>query len=363
MKVTFVLPKYPNKPAGGFRVVYEYANYLVSKGHEITIIHPRRLLSQPLPKGVVKKTKRIGQIFKSYIFKPTIPSKLEWQLIDPRVNLVYVPNLSERYIPCADAIVATAWHTADYVNNYCEKKGNKFYLIQHYEVWDGPNERVNKTWLYPMFKIVIAKWLMEIGRNLGAENMIHIPNAIDQTKFVKKVDFSSRQKKIAMLYHKSEWKGSDVGIEALEIAKKEIPELKAILFGVSARGDEIPDWIDYIQRPSQQELIDEVYNSSSVYLCPSYKEGWGLPAAESLACGCALVSTNNGGVQDFAEHGETALLSSPGNINELAENLINLLKDDKKRILIAEAGYKGIKSYTYDKSGELFEKYLIENSF
>src|SRR5665647_3046825 len=39
VKITFVLPPFSNYPSGGFKVVYEYANYLVRKGSEVTIIY------------------------------------------------------------------------------------------------------------------------------------------------------------------------------------------------------------------------------------------------------------------------------------------------------------------------------------
>ena len=35
----------------------------------------------------------------------------------------------------------------------------------------------------------------------------------------------------------------------------------------------------------------------------SYYEGWGLPGTEAMACGCALVSTRNGGVDSYAIEG------------------------------------------------------------
>jgi hypothetical protein len=41
MRITFVLPMYLNRPAGGFKIIYEYANRLQTRGYEVTLVHPR----------------------------------------------------------------------------------------------------------------------------------------------------------------------------------------------------------------------------------------------------------------------------------------------------------------------------------
>lgn len=40
MKITFVLVSSGQNPVGGFKIVYEYANCLAARGHNVTIIHP-----------------------------------------------------------------------------------------------------------------------------------------------------------------------------------------------------------------------------------------------------------------------------------------------------------------------------------
>lgn len=361
MRITFVLPSFPLEPVGGFKVVYEYANNFVARGHEVNIVHPAILPRKPLPKGLLKKARRLARLILNPVLPPKPPKTINWQFIDSRVSMLYVPNLNERYIPDGDAVIATAWHTADYVYIYSPNKGEKFYFIQSYEIWDGPTDRVNKTWLYPMHKIVIAKWLMEVGEKLGATGMAHIPNAIDHSKFKITRPIEGRPKRVAMLYSKALWKGSDDGIKALQIAKERVPELEAVLFGTPSRGDNIPKWIEYHQDPPQQLLVDEIYNGSSIYLCPSWVEGWHLPPAEACACGCAVVSTDIGGVRDYAIHNETALLSPPKDPFKLAENLIHLLLDDELRVRIARRGNENIKNFTYERSTDMFEQYLISN--
>lgn len=362
MNITFILPGYPNKPVGGFRVVYQYANEFVKKGHEVKIIHPMYMPNYP-QKKILKVKTFIKACIKRIIYKVYTPQKpiINWQEINPKIKMIYVPTLNEKYIPDSDVIIATAWHTAEYVVSYSNRKGEKFYFIQHYETWSGPKERVDKTWLFPLKKIVIANWLKELGEELGAENLKVVPNAIEHKKFFLTNKIENRPHKVAMLYHYSDWKGSAEGIKALEIVKEKVPELQAVLFGVPERGPEIPDWIEYIQTPEQEILRDYIYNQSSIFLCASWSEGWGLPASEAMACGCAVVSTENGGVRDFAIHNETALLSPIKDSHQLANHILQLINDSDQQVRMAYSGYKYIQKFNYQNSSTEFEKYLIEN--
>ncbi|QGP92670.1 D-inositol-3-phosphate glycosyltransferase [Neomoorella glycerini] len=356
MRITFILPGYPWRPVGGYRVVYEYANHLVAKGHDVTVVHPRKMRQTPRPVGLYQVFRTAAKRGRDFLLRP----KLEWQWLDPRVKMVYVREPIAQYVPDGDVVFATAWQTAEYVAKYPLSKGRKFYLIQAYEIWGGPKAQVDATWRFPMKKVVIAKWLFEKGLELGvpAEEMRHIPNGIDLKKFHITTDITNRPRRVSMLYSNTEWKGSVDGIRALEVVKKEFPELRTVFFGTPSRPASLPDWIEYYKNPPQETLVEEIYNGSSIFLCPSWTEGWGLPGAEAMACGCALVSTDTGGVHDYAIHNETALLSPPRDPQALAENLCRLLNDDILRVRLAEAGCANIQYFTWDRATEALLEFI-----
>jgi len=361
MKITFVLPGYPWKPVGGYRVVYEYANHLVARGHDVTVVHPRQLPNwnpSATPNTYFWLRRKAGQL-RNFVFRP----KVTWQPINRRVRMLYVPDPTPRHIPDADAVFATWWATAELVMDYPSSKGKKFYLIQHYEIWGGPKERVDATWRMPFKKVVIAKWLYEKGLELGVpeDEMIHIPNGINHKIFRLEIPIEDRPPRVVMMFSPAEWKGGRDGIEALELAKKEVPHLQAVLFGTSRRPNWLPSWIEYKRNPKMATLVSEIYNRSAIYLCPSWTEGWGLPSAEAMACGCAVVSTDTGGVRDYAVHEETALLSPPKDPGALARNLVRLLKDDDLRIQLARAGHEKIQEFTWERSTKLLEKFLLQH--
>jgi glycosyltransferase involved in cell wall biosynthesis len=161
-----------------------------------------------------------------------------------------------------------------------------------------------------------------------------------------------------MLYHPAAMKGAGDALSALELARTRFPTLQAVFFGTSPRPRNLPAWIEYHRQPSQEILVGQIYNGSSIYVSPTWTEGFGLPPAEAMACGCAVVSTDTIGVRDFCEHEVTALLSAPKNPEALAHNIARLLASDPLRIKLAESGHARIQEFARQRSVDLFADFL-----
>jgi glycosyltransferase involved in cell wall biosynthesis len=356
VRVTFLLPCYPVAPIGGFRAVYEYANHFVDRGHEVTVVHARRTRHTPAaaisgPLDLARRAKkRLGEFLK----RPSI----DWQRIDERVRLLFVPDDTPRQLPPADALFATSWQTVSCVLESPEEKGKKCYLIQHYETWEATKELVDATWRAALHKAVIAKWLLDVGKDLGCQDVTYIPYGMNRTQYRLSQPIEDRPRRIAMLFAQTPFKGSADGIAALRIAKMKHPDLSAVLFGTPNRQPWIPDWIEYHQNPPQEFIVSEIYNKSSVFVCPSLSEGFFLPSAEAACCGCAIASTDNGGAREYVEDRVTGLLSPPGDPQSLAENICLLLADDALRTKLARACNSHVARFSWDESASRLESFV-----
>lgn len=347
---------------GGFRVVYEYANHLVSRGHRVTVAHVCRFphWEKPVPDSIVSRLRSRAAYLRDMFLVP----RVKWQSIDSGVRMLYSAYFNPELLPDADVLFATGLQTVEDVLACPAMKGTKYYLIQGYETWWGSKERVHASWHAPLRKVVISEWLYNIGLELGIrpDDMVHIPNGVDPAIFRMTEPIESRTPRIAMLYEPG-LKGGEDGVEAMAIARAKFSSLGAVLFhGSHARPAALPDWMEYVRNPPQQSLIERIYNKSSIYLCPSWVEGWGLPPAEAMACGCAVVSTDNGGILDYATHLETALLSPPRQPEVLAQNIIKLLGDDGFRRQLANKGHQCIKEFNWERSTNMLENYLLKNT-
>jgi glycosyltransferase involved in cell wall biosynthesis len=355
MNVTFLMPCYMWGPSGGFRTVYEYANQLVSRGHNVAVVHPRKLQHQPKEPMTLRKRLRKARLWVTEI--SSTPS-IYWHSVDPRVRLLYVSRSDPKNIPDAHVLFATAWHTVRSVLECPESKGQKCYLIQGYETWQGSKEMVDATWRSPLRKVVITKWLGEIGRSLGAEDLTYIPNAIDHRRYRIINPVEKRPRRVCAMFSRVELKGSADAIRALEAAKQQFPDLEVTLFAVTRRERWIPEWMSYVQDPAQDYIVEHIYNQSAIVMSSSWTEGFALPPAEGAACGCAVVSTDSGGIRDFVEHEVTGLLSPPKDPEALATNLCRLLQDDDLRIRLAHAANRVIATFTWARSMDLMEEFL-----
>lgn len=344
MRITFVLPCDGGKPAGGFKVVYEYANRLAEGGCSVSIIHPAQGRTDLTLSGKLRKWIRYAQrrFDKSYL--PT-----SWFDLNSRVDVRWAPSLHPRYIPEADAVIATGWATAEWVAEYPRQKGRKYYLIQHLETWAGPNERVLATWQLPLKKIVISRWLLDIAQEFG-EDATYIPNGLDFAAFGVDTPPGGRESgRVAMLYHEAAWKGSVEGLTALQQVKEQVANLQVELFGVPSRPKDLPSWIQYYWSPPQCELR-ALYNRAAIFVAPSWVEGWGLPASEALMSGCALVATDVGGHREYAFDGATAALVPPKDVTRLGERIAELVHNQSLRLRLAKSGNEYIQQFTWERA-------------
>jgi glycosyltransferase involved in cell wall biosynthesis len=224
----------------------------------------------------------------------------------------------------------------------------------------GPQDVVDQTWREPINKVVISRWLLDVGRSIGASNLTHIPIAIDHRFYKVLQPIEKRPRQVVMALSWVGIKGSQDGIKALEIAKRNFPDLSIVLFGNSRRPPWVPDWMNYSQNPEQERIVNNFYNGSSIVLSPSLAEGFGLPPAEGAACGCSIVATDIGGHREYLEDGVTGLLSPPQDPNALARNLCILLGNDALRIRLAQAANTCIKQFTWERSADLMEAFITQ---
>jgi len=359
LRITFLLPLPGTHPIGGFKVAYEYANYLVERGHVVSVVHPALFrVDQPL--GLLPLKQRLRTVWEYWKNKRTggfLPTS--WFKALPEVKMLWVPSLAKKYVPEGDVVIATAWETVEWAVDYPAGKGKKFYLIQHLETWSGPEERVFDTWKAPLEKIVIARWLQEIAENFGqTAHLVH--NGLDFKKFRLETPQDARDPmKLLMIFHSKDWKGSADGLAAFELARKEVPGLKLTLFGLTPPPDTLPKDIEYHHNPTQDKLR-ELYNESSIFLSPSWAEGFPLPPAEALQCGAALVSTDIDGMAMYAMHEQTALLSPVKDPAGMAENILRLVREPELRLKIAVEGHRFIQRFTWEEAGKKFEEILLK---
>ncbi len=348
MNIAFVLPCLSAAPVGGFKVVYRYSNLLVERGHRVSVFHP--LLWNPA-KG---PKRRLGARYRVARLRRDRAAIVPWMEIDPRVDLVVCEDSTKVSPPPVEALFATAWQTAELVA--AAAGGEGFYLVQGYETWSSDDaEAVRSTWRLPLRKIVVSRWLEEVAEELGVgAETTYVPIGLDQELWGVDRPSEGRPPRVGAAF--APYKDPADAVAALEAARDSVPALEAVGFGTEERPAELPPWVEYERRPDAVALR-HLYNSCSVFMQASRNEGWGLPAAESMACGCALVTYDSGGSREYACDGETALVAEPGP-EHLAAAIARLDGDRELRLALARRGREKVREFTWERAVEGLEGVL-----
>ena len=100
--------------------------------------------------------------------------------------------------------------------------------------------------------------------------------------------------------------------------------------------------LNYLEGLSAEQLV-RTYARAQLLVSPSLYEGFGLPAAEALACATPVVATTAGALREIVEDGVSGLLVPPGNVEALAEAIRTLLEDPQRCRAMGEAGARRVR--------------------
>lgn len=331
MRLAFVAPSTAH-PSGGVAVIYEIATAMAARGHDVDLYHVN-------------------------FFDGAIASvdEIEWFSFPDGLTHHLVPEGfgDARSFPRADITFGFSFD-----GGMPEHAGLPVALIQGYKMLGDEIER--HAFRAPCPKVCVAGWLVDVGRELGvpADELVHVPIAIHHDRYRTTRPIAGRPRRVSFCYSTHAQKGATLAVDVLTRVKADVPDVEVVTFGAVTPEHDLPDWMSYVLRPPQEQLVDDVYNTSQVFLCTSRVEGFGLTNVEAMACGAALVTTDNGGSRDYARHGETALVAPFGDAEALSRHVIAMLEDDDRRVAVATAGRDHVRQYEWDRTGEMLEAFL-----
>jgi glycosyltransferase involved in cell wall biosynthesis len=341
VEVTFLVPS-TSRAIGGVISVYEFANGLRRRGHHVVLVH------LPVVEGHI-----------------TSLDDIAWFSFDPRVEHRLVASVDEMQLPPADFVELTAlsffadaW-PADAPARVPRAAGRPFLFVQAFRYLAAHIEAAAiRT---PCPKLCIAHWMIDALRKEGIpdDQLAFVPYGLDHTAYRLTRAIEDRPPQVTMLYNAHPVKGAQFGLDAIAEVQRRVPDVRAVVFGNREPLLAMPPGVTYVQSPPREVLVDEIYNRSAVFVCSSLREGFGLGAIEAMAGGCALVTTANGGSEEYAIPGETGLVCAPRDVAGMAERIERLIRDDALRVRVATAGRALVQErYDWDRSARELEQYL-----
>ncbi len=89
--------------------------------------------------------------------------------------------------------------------------------------------------------------------------------------------------------------------------------------------------------------VPNVMASADIIILPSYEEGFSSIILEAMAMKRVIIASTVGSSTEIIRNWQTGLLFRPGNIEQLAALLRNLMEDNRKRSMISEKAYSFVK--------------------
>jgi GT2 family glycosyltransferase/glycosyltransferase involved in cell wall biosynthesis/predicted O-methyltransferase YrrM/SAM-dependent methyltransferase len=333
MRITFLTPG--TTISGGVKIILEYCNRLAERGHIVNLIS-------------------------------MIEGYPDWIALHPAINFSVADWRDDKKqilqeLPDADVLIATQWYTAYFVAGIPARKGIKFYLVQDYESQTITTpEYADPTYILPLRKIVVSLWLGRLLKERFGQQSEYIRNAIDTTILYPdpaiRPRFCTEQIRIGMLWHTEQRKDSRCGLEAFELVKQRYPAARLILFGTTKPQD---IRCDEFRKNIKGSEVREFFSSLDFFVSTSWQEGFGLPGLEAMACGIPLVTTDSGGIADYAVNGDTALVVPPRDPAAIASALILLASNRDLRERLRQTALAKAAEFSWDASVTALEGLLL----
>jgi len=103
-----------------------------------------------------------------------------------------------------------------------------------------------------------------------------------------------------------------------------------------------------------KKLLPSLYKGADLFILISKREGFGRPPLEAMACGTPVIVSNTGSLPEVTKG--ASLKANPENIDDVAQKILTLLKNEKMKNNLIKKGLQIVKNYNFKN----FAKEIIE---
>lgn len=372
MKILFILDQFLPESAGGAAVVaFGLAKGLVKSGHELLVLtatfNPenvgdieiesvkiKKILSYPFGKFRNFKNLKNRAILKEAkkIFKEYHPDVIHIHTLHHQFSYGII-GLAKQF---SKAVFFTL-HDAQTIYN------GKLFPKNDYRVTWLDNFKKDGLSYNPFQKFFIRRALKKVDKIFavsdalkkaleanGIDNIETIHNGIDAQEWTVN-DF--QENNILFIGRVDEAKGAEVLIKNFDIINNRITDAKLIIVGDenfspfvrSSKGGKTGQNknIEILPWQSNRDEIKKIFTKAAVVVTPSlYLDPFPTVNLEAMAAGRPVVGTCFGGTPEIVIDNETGYIVNPYSEKELAEKIIDLLKNKEKAITFGKAGRKRV---------------------
>jgi Glycosyltransferase len=316
------------------RIIFEQANGLSERGHEVLLY--------------------------SHSPKPSwIQCKSNFFLVHHDFNLSSV-------IPSCDIVIAGYWDLvleALKVNaplRYYYAQGDND-LLEYDICSPGLKTAIQTAYSIPLRLITVSDSMKQTIQHKFGRKAIKVPNALSPGFFTSPDDLireNDTLKILIVVMDNLKFYCFDIILEVLQYLKNlgfsfsvNLLTQQRIKMDYSLYNYEINEY--YKQT---EEEISDLYKTSDIYVCNSCNDSFCMSVLEAMASGAAVVTSDNGGIGEFAVGGYNCLIHEPGNVIKFTYNLQTILNDYDLRQKLKLNGLNTSKKFSWKRSMDKLEK-------
>lgn len=240
------------------------------------------------------------------------------------------------------------------------------YLVFFNEISEKKKKRVIEILKKADMVIALSQdWKDKFDQTFGLNNCCVLENGIDMERLAPAIqDPVIHQKSFVTLGRLGQRKGTYDLVEAIDIARKMVPNIKCYLAGDGdvekvkklVKEKHLEDNIDVVGWANFDKKL-ELFKSVSTVVLPSYNEGLPMSILEGMACGKAIISTTVGAIPEVIGE-ENGILVEPGDVQALSEALIECAQNLRKIKRMSECNIeKAQKQFSVDVMHDQLSKY------
>ena len=96
------------------------------------------------------------------------------------------------------------------------------------------------------------------------------------------------------------------------------------------------------------EDLPPLYSGASLFVYPSFYEGFGMPPLEAMACGVPVITSNNSSLPEVVS--DAGIVIDANDTEELTKNIEKILRNPKLAKDLAKKGLEQAKKFTWENS-------------
>jgi glycosyltransferase involved in cell wall biosynthesis len=206
--------------------------------------------------------------------------------------------------------------------------------------------------------IVDTDYVKQKLKGITFRKLVVIPQGIDDSFY--KLNDNPQETTIVSIGAISHRKGYEYSIKAIDLVKKQIPNIRYEIIGVLhddcklyyekllrfVYDNNLKNNVTFHVNISAGELR-RILESANVFVLHSAEESQGIVFCEAMAARKPIVATNVGGIPHVVQNNINGLLSKFGDTTIFANNIIEIIKDKQLRQNMSNQSYRLSQDYNW----------------